>query len=226
MNSTLFSEIRAMLAKEFLSERRDSSATYTAAMLSISTVFALAFTFFGKSPTADVGAGLLWVALLFAGVGTLTRLFVAEDESGTGDLLRLWSRPEAVFWGKLAFAFIQMLITSTMVTIVFIVLTGLSIANYFLLVVNILFGSVALASVVTLVSALISRGSNKGTLATVVALPILLPLIALGVSASRGAFDPLVFETGVRGAIGVGLYGILVISMAPLLFASIWRESD
>lgn len=224
MNSNWVSEIRGVLRKELLCERRDKSASYTASMLSICTVFALAFAFFGRTLPADAGSGLLWVALLFSGVGTLARSFVAEDEMGTGDLLRLWARPEAVFWGKLIFAFMQMAFTSAIVALMFVILTGLKLTNLPILVLSLFGGSLALSCLVTLVSALISRGSNRGTLVGVVSLPLLLPLIALGVTATHGAFEVTAERNGWNGVIGVFLYAILTLAVAPYQFAFVWRE--
>lgn len=226
MNSNWGDEIAAVLAKEWRSEQRDLSASFMAGMLSVSTVFSLAFAFFGRTLSPDAGAGLLWVAILFAGVGTLTRSFVAEDEIGTGDLLRMWARPTAVFWGKFLFALFQMLVTAFVVGLMFITLTGLAVPNLALLVSSLLAGSLALAGLVTLVSALISRGSNRGTLAGVVSLPLLIPLVAMGVTATRGAFDPVAMATGWRGAFGVLCYALLTIALAPHQFAAVWREQD
>ena len=226
MSSPWASEIGAVFRKELLTEMRNKSASYTAFMLSGVTVFTLAFAFFGKELTSDAASGMLWAALLFAGVGTLTRAFVAEDEQGTGDLLRMWSRPHAVYWGKVAFAFAQMTATAFVVAILFLVLTGVSVGNVGLLALTLTGGSAALAGMITLVSALISRGSNRGTLAGVVALPLLVPLVALGVTAGRIALEmnPINATPGWQSCAGVWLYTLLVLAMAPYQFAAIWGE--
>lgn len=224
MSSTWGREVGAVIRKELMTELRNKSATFTAIMLSITTVFTLAFAFFGRQMTGEGAAGMLWAALLFAGVGTLTRAFVAEDEQGTGDLLRMWARPHAVYWGKAIFAFAQMVLTGFLVTLLFVILTGVSVKVPLMLVASLIGGSAALAATVTLVSALISRGANRGTLAGVVALPLLLPLVALGVTAGRSAFDGISPSTGWSGTTGVWLYTLLVFATAPYQFAAIWRE--
>ncbi len=224
MSSTWGREVGAVIRKELMTELRNKSATFTAIMLSITTVFTLAFAFFGRQMTGEGAAGMLWAALLFAGVGTLTRAFVAEDEQGTGDLLRMWARPHAVYWGKAIFAFAQMVLTGFLVTLLFVILTGVTVKVPLMLVSSLIGGSAALAATVTLVSALISRGANRGTLAGVVALPLLLPLVALGVTAGRSAFDGISPSTGWSGSAGVWLYTLLVFATAPYQFAAIWRE--
>jgi len=220
------SEIRAVLLKELQSELRNKSATFTAFMLSGVTVFTLAFAFYGKELTSEAAAGMLWAAILFAGVGTLTRAFVAEEEQGTADLLRMWARPPSVYWGKALFAFLQMAGTAFVVAVLFLVLTGVEVGNYSLLALTLLGGSAALAGMITLVSALISRGNNRGTLAGVIALPLLVPLVALGVNAGRVALDlnAVSDEAGWSSCAGVWLYTLLVLATAPYQFAAVWSE--
>lgn len=223
MRSSWYSEVLAVLRKEALTEMRNMAFAYTALMLTGVTVFTLAFAFYGRTPPAEAAAGMLWAALLFAGVGTLTRAFVAEEEQGTGDLLRMWARAHAVYWGKALYAFAQMAVTAAIASILFLTLTGVGAANPLLLAAMIVGGSAALAGTVTLVSAVISRGSNRGTLAGVVALPLLLPIVALGVGAARAAVDG-VSPNGWTACLGVCCYALLVCSVAPYQFAAIWGE--
>jgi heme exporter protein B len=225
MNSAWSREVRAILLKEWRSERRNSSATVTALMLSGATVFTLAFAFFGRKLTAEATAGMLWAALLLAGVSTLMRSLVAEDELGTGDLLRLWARPHAVYWGKACFAFLHMVVTAAVATLLFLMLTGTGAARPLLLVLVLIGGSLALAGTITLVSAIISRADNRGTLGGVVALPMLVPLVALGVNATRAALDSgALASSGWTSCLGLYLYTLAVLALAPYQFASIWGE--
>lgn len=224
MSSSWAAEIRAVVAKELKTELRNKSATYTAFMLSAVTVFTLAFASYGRQLGPDAASGMLWAALLFAGVGTLTRAFVAEEEQGTGDLLRMWARPHAVYWGKALFAFGEMAVTAALVAVLFLTLTGVGVADLALLSLTLLGGSAAMAGLVTLVSALIARGNNRGTLAGVVALPLLIPLVALGVTGGRAALDGLSVSSGWASCGGVWLYTLLVLAGAPYQFAAVWGE--
>lgn len=97
----LFREAGAVFRKEWRSESRNRSALLTGWLLSFVTVFTLAFAFYGRELSSEAGAGMILAAILFAGVGTLTRVFVSEEEQGTADMLRLWSRPVAVFGASL-----------------------------------------------------------------------------------------------------------------------------
>lgn len=224
MSSNWKAEIKAVVRKEIRSEMRSKSAIYTAFMLSSVTVFTLAFAFYGRELTPEAASGMLWAALLFAGVGALTRTFVSEEEQGTGDLLRMWANPVSVYWGKAFYALLQMQLTAFLVAVLFLTLTGVAVKDHLLLMAGLMGGATALAGMITLVSALISRGSNRSTLAGVVAMPLLVPLVALGVSASRNALDGFSLSTGWLSCAGVWLYAIVVLAMAPYQFAAVWSE--
>ncbi len=224
MSSNWKTEVQAVFKKEVLSELRNLGSTFASFSLTASTVFALAFAFFGSTPPETVSAAMLWVGLLFAGFATLAKVFVAEEETKTADLLRLWATPHSVFWGKVMFSVVLMAATSLVVAVLFLVLTGTQVSNPLILVLSLSGGTLALAGLVTLVSALIARGSNRSSLVGVVALPLLLPLIALGVTATRGAFDPNLADSSVSGCVGIWLYAALIFAAAPHQFAMVWRD--
>ncbi|MBS1717397.1 MAG: heme exporter protein CcmB [Armatimonadetes bacterium] len=225
MKSTWDSEIRAMVRKELQCEFRNRSGLYSGLLLSLTTVFVMSFAFYGRTLTGEGAAGMLWAALLFAGVGSLNRAFVAEDENGTGDLLRLWARPYSVYWGKMIFAFLVMTVTAFLVTLLFVVTSSLDVKSPLLLVTSLVGGCGCLAEIVTLSSAIVSRGNSRSALAGVVALPQLIPLVALGAGATRAAFGVGDLGNGFFTCVGIWAYTLLVVSLGPHVFAAIWKDS-
>lgn len=223
MNSSWLEEIKAVTHKEWLSDSRNITGFQTMVMFGVTTVFALAFAAFGKSLEGQVGAGLLWVGLLFNGISAVSKSLLNEEEQGTADLLRMWSRPHAVFWGKALYASLQMVVMALLLSTLFLVLTGLTIKLPLIFLLSLLGGSVALAGVVTLCSALISRGAQRGSLVGIVSLPILLPLIALGVSAGRASLGEG-FGNGWVSCGGTWAYAVLLFAIGPHLFAFVWDQ--
>ncbi|MBX3112269.1 MAG: heme exporter protein CcmB [Fimbriimonadaceae bacterium] len=224
MSWSWLEQTAAVVKKEWTAERRDTSASVTALVLSFGTVFTLAFAFYGRTVDAPAAAGMMWAALLFAGVSTLTRTFVAEDEQGTGDLLRVWSQPYVVFWGKAAYACLQMAVVGAVVALSFVVLMSLAVKEPLLFFCSLGGGVFALGGTVTLTSAIISRGANRSNLSGVVALPLLLPLLAMGVASGRSALEGSQLASGWQACAGTWLYTLVVFAVAPHLFAAIWRE--
>lgn len=225
MNSGWVSEIRAVFRKEWLSEQRSRSGFLTALLSSVLTVAAIAYGTFTKPLEASQAAGLFWVALSFSATVSLPRNFLSEEEASTADLLRLYARPHAVYWGKAAFNFVQMLLTASILTVLFVALMKLSVASPLLMLMSILGGAAALAGTVTFCAALVAQGSNRSTLVGVISLPVLVPLILIGIAAVRAAFGDGALDKGVSACAGLWLYAAAGFSIAPSLFAAVWRQS-
>lgn len=224
MSSNWSTEVKAVFSKEWLSEQRARTGFLTALLSSVLTVTAISFGTFTTKLTGTLAAGLFWVALSFAATVALPRSFLSEEEAGTADLLRLYARPHAVFWGKALFNSVQMLLTSIVLTVLFVGLMNLNAAQPLLLALSLVGGAAALAGTVTFCAALVAQGTNRSTLVGVISLPMLVPLILLGISASRVAFGDGQLAKGVSACIGLWLYGAAVYAIAPHLFAAIWRQ--
>ena len=217
-------EIRAVFLKELRTELRTKSGLMTAGLFSVVAVVAVSFAAAGGGLPGNLAAGLLWVTLLFASAVSLPRAFVVEDEQGTGDLLRLLARPHAVFWGKALFNLVQMVATGLILAVFFSVLTGTPMTHIGLFLVSLCAGCCALAGTVTLCGALVAQAANRWTLAGAVSLPLLLPMVALGVAATRVAFGVGAFQGGVTGCIGLSCYAVATIAAGPYLFAAVWKS--
>lgn len=223
MSSSWPAEILAVITKEVRTELRSRSGLMTAGLFSIVTVVAIAFASFGFVLDGSLGAGLLWVALLFSSVVGLPRTFTIEEEQGTGDLLRMWARPHAVFWGKALYNLGQAIATALILSLLFLVLTNLKVTDVWLYAGSLLAGCSALAASVTLCGALVAQASNRAILAGAVSLPMLLPLIALGIGSLKAALGSGSLESGLQAAFGLAMYAAAGFAIGPYLFAAVWR---
>ncbi|HZH97801.1 MAG TPA: heme exporter protein CcmB, partial [Fimbriimonadaceae bacterium] len=217
MSSSWRAEVLAVLRKELVSELRSRAGVLTAGLFSAVSVFAVSMAAFGERLTGSLAAGLLWVTLLFASIVALPRTFVSEQETGTLTLLRLVARPETVFWGKALFNVGQMLLTSLFLSILFLMLLGLEIQIPGLYLLSMVGGSVALAGTVTLCGALVAQAANRSALVGAIALPPLLPLLAMGVGSARVALGEGGLTGGYLSALGLLFYGVAVFAAGPLL---------
>jgi len=217
-------EIKAIFRKELASEIRTRSGLATVCLFSIAAVVAVAFGSMNQKLSGSLAAGLFWVTLLFTAAVALPRAFTAEEEQGTGDLLRLMARPEAVFWGKALFNLALMLVTGGVLSVLFFVLVGMPIENQILYAIDLLGSCAALAGTVTLCGALVAQASSRGALAAAIAIPLLLPLIALGVAGMRVALGEGELRGGEEAAFGLLCYGVATLAIGPPLFAAVWKN--
>ncbi|MFQ3676725.1 MAG: heme exporter protein CcmB [Fimbriimonadaceae bacterium] len=82
----------------------------------------------------------------------------------------------------------------------------------------------AVAGAVTLCGALVAHAQHRTILAGAVSLPLLLPLVAIAVGATRVAFGAGLWTQGWMAAAGLGCYALATLAIGPLLFAAVWRQ--
>jgi heme exporter protein B len=134
-------------------------------------------------------AGILWVAITFAGVLSLNRTFAAEKETGSMEGLMLCpvSR-DTIYWGKMLASLIFMLAIEIIVTPVFLILYDLPLflPELFLIIVLATLGFV---SVGTLFSALAINIRAKEIMLPLLFFPVIVPVLISAIEATQIALD-------------------------------------
>ncbi|RYG34844.1 hypothetical protein EON81_14430 [bacterium] len=226
-NSSWRREIGAVFRKEAATELRSKTGLMTAGVFALTTVVTIALVFFNKNPNVgpnrDFASALFWIAITFTALLGLPRTFLAEEEAGTMDLLRLMARPHAVFWGKTLYNLAQMAFIGGFVAAAFLVLVGIEVTNWPLFAVGIVGGMAALASTVTLCGAIAAPAANRAALAAAIAVPLVLPLVQVLVTATRASLGASSAEFGWQSAVGGVGFAALALSLGPVLFAAMWK---
>ena len=171
-----------------------------------------------------MAAGLIWVAVLFATIVSLPRIFLVEEEVGTMDILRLTARPHAVYWGKALFSLVQAVLVSLLLSAMFLAFVSQKIQYPLLLVLSLVGGSACLASAVTLCGALVAQAANRSALAAAISAPLLLPVITMAVSATRVALGDGRPADGLAATIGLFGYAVASLVLGPWFFAFVWKS--
>lgn len=134
----------------------------------------------------DVGAGLIWMTLVFGGLLGLGRTFHLEAQDGafTGVLMSPAPR-DAVFLGKTAANFVLLFVVALLVLGVFSLFFGLALGPHpGVLVLALALGALGFVALGTLFSA-VSSGTHMGeTLLPILVFPLLVPMVIYGVSAT------------------------------------------
>ncbi len=223
MNSGWKREVGAIFRKEVRAELRGRSGLLTSLLFSLVSVVAIAYATMNVQVNGRLGSGLLWITLLFSAVVGLPRAFILEEEQGTADLLRLWARPHAVYWGKLLFNLAQMFGTALLLSLCFLFLMGMHVTQLPLYLLALALGCSAVAGAVTLCGAIVSQAANRGTLAGAIALPLLVPLVAILVAATKFSLGDGLAEISWQATAGLGCYAIVSLSFGPWIFQAIWK---
>ena len=182
-----------VLRKDFTVEARSLEIAYTTLFFGISCVLVFAFALVqeGRAP-AGGAAGILWIAIAFAGTLALGRTFERERQSETlrALLLAPAARP-AVYVGKLL-GIIALLLGAEVVLVPLVALLFQAplLARPGWLVVILLTGTIGFAAVGTLFAAMLVRARSRDVLLPVLLYPITVPVIIAGVRATAAVLQP------------------------------------
>ena len=161
---------------------RETLATTLFFALSAVIVFAVALVKDGRV-VADAAAGILWVAIAFAGTLTLGRTFERERYTDTLRALLLAPAPRAaIYVGKLLAVLAILLLAELMlVPLVALLFDAALLQRPALLGALLVAGTVGFASVGTLFAAMLVRARSRDVLLPVLLYPITIPVIIAGV---------------------------------------------
>ncbi len=218
-----YKPILAVFRKEWLTESRTlSGITTTGLICFVSVVILNAITFTTKLNPL-VAAGMYWMVLTFSAAISLPRTFLQEEEQGNADFWRLFATPEAVFWGKALFNITQMLIATILMSIMFLIMLPVKLANPLAFALNGLAGAIAIASTSTLAGAIAAPASNRAALSTAISVPLLIFLVNLGISGTATALGEGL-KSGENGVIGMIAYAIATTTLGPVVYSKIWKS--
>ncbi len=138
----------------------------------------------GTGIRGSIAPGMLWVALVFAGVLGLNRTFDPEKENSCIEGLMLCPvGRHVIYWGKLASSFTFMLLVAIILTPIFLALFNLPIFMPRLVLIIVL-ASFGFSSVGSLFSALSAGTKARDLLLSILFLPIVVPIIIAAVEAT------------------------------------------
>jgi heme exporter protein B len=173
-----------VMRKDFTVEVRSREILYTTLFFSVSCVLVFAFALVREGrPMEDAAAGILWIAVAFAGTLALGRSFERERQTETLRALMLapCDRP-AIYLGKLA----GILALMAAVEVVLVPLVGVMFnapfwASPIWMTVLLAAGTVGFAAVGTLFAAMLVRARSRDVMLPVLLYPITVPVIIAGV---------------------------------------------
>ncbi|MBT9173409.1 MAG: hypothetical protein DDT21_01810 [Syntrophomonadaceae bacterium] len=214
----------AVLQKDLRVEFRTRYAYNTLMMFAVTVLVTVSFSVGGMILESEIAAALLWIILFFSAMAGLSRTFVQEEESGTVVALKLAADPEPVYLGKLLFNIVVLFSIAAVVVPLFLIMLNLSVAMPLSFVLVVLLGCLGLAGASTILAAIVAKAAVKGALLTVLAFPVLLPLLIGAISATRSTLAGVPLEV-LRPDLGLLLfYNGMMVTASLLLFDYVWNE--
>lgn len=217
-----------VMRKDLTVEVRSREILFTTLFFAVSVVLVFSFALVreGRAPD-DVAAGILWVAIAFAGTLAMGRTFERERYNDTLRALILApaDRP-AVYAGKL----LGLLLLMALVEIVLVPLVALlfdaPILKYPGMLATLLAaGTLGFSAVGTLFAAMLVRVRSRDTLLPVLLYPITIPVMIAGVRGTAALFQATPDEPMARFWIGLLVFWDAVfVTLALWTFEPVMTE--
>jgi heme exporter protein B len=218
-------QVWAIVNKDIRAELRSkevAGATWVFALL-VLVVFNFAFDL-EREEMGPAGPGMLWVAIVLAGMLGLNHVFAKEREQSCLEGLILCPVDRSViYFGKLAGALIFTLALEVAVLPVFAVFTSLPIFTPAPLLV-LLLGTVGFVAVGTLFAAIVANARTREVLLPILLLPVVTPVLVSAVNATGLSFDG---EPWSKLAPWLGIlaaFDAIYLVLSPWLFDQVVQE--
>lgn len=212
----------AVLHKEFLTEIREFHSIATILLLIAILVVLTAFCFGEKIADTEALSAVFWLNIYFVSSLSQLRTFTKEFDGGTLFFLRSIVRADSIYIGKFLFNSLLACLSNILLAVLFLaVLYSGTITSFAPLLAGIVAASIAISSVMTTISVMLSSASGRGSLMPVLAFPLLLPVLYIGISFTKeclggnDAFSEIMFLLAYSG---------VIISASAVLIDYVWDD--
>jgi heme exporter protein B len=172
-----------------------------------------------------VAPGLFWVAVLLAALLAVSRAFAIEVENGARDGLRLSGLdPAAVYLGKAGAIAVGLLVLEVVLGAGVFLLYDVELRSAGLLVAAALAATVGVAATGTLYGVLVAGLRVRETLAPVLLLPVVTPVMLGATRAWEAGLDGVPSEGWPWVAL-LGLFAVLYAAIGTLAFGPLLEET-
>ena len=215
-------QLRALVWKELLVELRARETIMAGAVFALLVLVVFSFAFdLRVENTAAVAPGVLWVTVTFAGVLSLGRSFARERDRRTLDgLLLAPVDRSALYLAKVCASLVSMLGVEVIAVPAFIALFNVPV-DMLRLIVTLLLGTLGLAGVGTLFSAVAAHTRAREILLPLLLFPIQVPVILATVKSTGAAIHVPGVDQPADVGNWLGLlvgFDVLFLALSVLLF--------
>lgn len=218
-------EIKILLHKELLMERRNKFALSSILVYLIAVIY-VCYLSFRTIDDIKLWNTLFWMIILFTSINAVSKSFFYETR---GRQLYLYSLVSAksVIVSKIIYNVLLMAVVSFMTLIfysLFIGKTPLENSNLSLFATTLLAGGAGFAGILTLLSAIAGKTNNNLSLMAILGFPLLLPLLVTLNGLCNVALRGLPWSYASTDLLILSGIDLLVFALSYLLFPYLWRE--
>jgi heme exporter protein B len=218
-------EIADLVRLEFRLDRRQKHALGGLLLYVVAAIY-ICYLSFRQLHDIDIWNALYWIILLFAAFNALARSFQREDK-GRQLYLYTLARPSSVIVARTLYNMLLLVLLALLSLGCYVLFLGSGAMHeahtaQFLLVV--VLGSIGLASVLTMISALAGRAGSGLGLMAILGFPVVLPVLLIIIRASSNALKGIDWSVNSKYFLWLLLVDVMVISLSYILFPYLWRD--
>ena len=219
-------KVGAIAAKDLRAEVRAKEILGTMVAFSVLAVIVFGLAFDLRVPRAEmVAPGVLWVVVLFTGVLGLHRVFGAEVDRGSLSALLLAPVDRsAIYFGKVIAQMVFMLAMEAFIVPIILVIFDVNLFSPWILA-GLVLGTLGYVAVGTLFAALTSSTRARETMLPILLLPVMSPIFVAGVGLTANVLDGRELADFARWFLILGVYDLVFITIAFLIFDLIWEDA-
>lgn len=224
-----FLRVAGLVARKDLTiEMRSREILYTTLFFAVSCVLVFSFGFVKEGrPLEDAAAGILWIAVAFAGTLALGRTFERERTNETLHALMLApsDRP-AIYLGKLV-GIVALLgaVEVVLVPLVALLFQSPLLDHPLWLVALLVTGTVGFSAVGTLFAAMLVRARSRDVLLPVLLYPITVPVIIAGVRGTAALLQPAGVDPMARAWVAMLVFfDVVFVTLSLWTFDAVMTE--
>jgi heme exporter protein CcmB len=217
-----------VLKKDFAIELKSYEILATTVFFAVSCVAIFSFAFVKEGEAvADVAAGILWIAIAFAGTLALGRTFERERYGETLKALLLAPAPRpAIYVGKLLGIVTLMFATELLLVPMVAFLFNAALFERPLILVGLLaLGTIGYAAVGTLFAAMLVRSRTRDVMLPILLYPITIPVIIAGVRGTTALLSAPPDQAMAMLWIGLlGFFDVVFVTLSLWTFEPLMTE--
>ncbi len=166
---------------------------------------------------------IYWVIMVFISINSIAKSFIGEGKSKNLYYHQLIS-PQNLLISKFIYnAGLNVLLAFICLGIYSLLLGNPVVFQLYYLLATAL-GSIGFAATFTMLSAISSKAGNSNLLMPVLSLPIIIPLLLILIKACKRAMDGIDPSQIMKDLLVLLLLDLMVLTLAYLLFPSVWKE--
>lgn len=166
---------------------------------------------------------LFWITLIFCTLQAISKSFLTVSRNRWIYWNQL-SSPGQILWSKIIYGWITMIILTLINLLLFGFFMGMPVIHMFAYIKILILVTGGISTIFTFIGAIASKANQAGFLAPVLSLPVILPLILLGIKASNKVFNPILVSSVNKDILMLTALDGLILVLSGILFSALWKE--